>query len=275
VNIQKVPQDFVIQTNHVYPPGNHVIFEDYFFRRFLHDKPQTARKYLPVLWTNFYISRDYASKSTADLQEFLDSLDRNEKYFTIVQWDDGIINDFKDLDVLVLSSGGVGDYPIPLINMPYNKIERRRDIFASFMGCIFGRHKSREALYEQLHSKTDYLIQEKTDFSLFKEIMERSVFSLCPRGYGKTSFRINEALNLGSIPVYIYDDPWIPFLDKISFDEYGILIHESQISNIDTILKNTSVEDIERLRLNGQRAYRDFYSYPGCFLKILEVVNER
>jgi hypothetical protein len=143
------------------------------------------------------------------------------------------------------------------------------------MGCIFGRHKSREALYEQLHSKTDYLIQEKTDFSLFKEIMERSVFSLCPRGYGKTSFRINEALNLGSIPVYIYDDPWIPFLDKISFDEYGILIHESQISNIDTILKNTSMEDIERLRLNGQRAYRDFYSYPGCFSKILEVVNER
>jgi hypothetical protein len=64
-------------------------------------------------------------------------------------------------------------------------------------------------------------------------------------------------------------------LVMISFDEYGILIHESQISNIDTILKNTSVEDIERLRLNGQGAYRDFYSYPGCFLKILEVVNER
>lgn len=275
MNLQKIPNSLLIPTNHVYPPGNYVIFEDYFFRRFIQDKPETTRKYLPILWTNLYISRDYATKDMSDVDDFLKNLDKNEKYFTIVQWDDGIINKLEGLDILVLSSGGVGNYPIPLNNMPYDFKERNRDIFASFLGCINGRHQIRESLYEKLHNNRDYMIHEKVDFSSFKEVMERSIFSLCPRGYGKTSFRINESLNLGSIPVYIFDEPWIPFEDKISFDEYGILIHESEIQDLDKILKSISKEKIEDLRKAGQQVYNDFYSYPGCYEKVLEVVNER
>jgi hypothetical protein len=238
------------------------------------EKPVTKRKYLPILWTNFYISRDYASKDMSDLQDFLKTLDKNEKYFTIIQWDDGIINDISGLDIKVLSSGGVGNYPIPLINMPHKRVERKRDIFASFLGCIFGRHKIREQMYEQLHNIPEYVIEEKTEFSVFKSIMERSIFALCPRGYGKTSFRINEALNLGAIPVYVYDDPWVPFRDKIDFEEYGVMIHESKIVEIDKILKDISTEKIETLRENGKHAYENFYSYQGCYDQILEVIND-
>jgi len=274
MNIQQVPNEFSVLTNHVYPPGNHLIFEDYFFRKFMSEKPVTKRKYLPILWTNFYISRDYASKDMSDLQDFLKTLDKNEKYFTIIQWDDGIINDISGLDIKVLSSGGVGNYPIPLINMPHKRVERKRDIFASFLGCIFGRHKIREQMYEQLHNIPEYVIEEKTEFSVFKSIMERSIFALCPRGYGKTSFRINEALNLGAIPVYVYDDPWVPFRDKIDFEEYGVMIHESKIVEIDKILKDISTEKIETLRENGKHAYENFYSYQGCYDQILEVIND-
>lgn len=274
MNIQQIPNEFAVLTNHVYPPGNHLIFEDYFFRKFMSEKPATKRKYLPILWTNFYISRDYASKDMSDLQDFLNTLDKNEKYFTIVQWDDGIINDISGLDIKVLSSGGVGNYPIPLINMPHKKVERYKDIFASFLGCVFGRHKIREKLYEQFHNKSGYVFEEKSEFHRFKEVMERSVFALCPRGYGKTSFRINEALNLGAVPVYVYDDPWVPFADKFPFEEYGVLIHESKIGEIDKILKDISTEKIETLRKNGKYAYENFYSYQGCYDQILEVIND-
>jgi len=275
MNIQQVPVDFVVLTNHVYPPGNNLIFEDYFFRRFVTETPNTKRKYLPILWTNFYISRDYASKDMSDLQNFLNTLDKNEKYFTIVQWDDGIQHKIDGLDIKVLSSGGIGDYAIPLINMPHKKVVRNRDIFASFLGCVFGRHKTREKMYEQFHGKQDYVFEEKSDFHTFKEVMERSVFALCPRGYGKTSFRINEALNLGAIPVYVYDDPWVPFGDKIPFEEYGVLIHESEIEKLDVILKSINKEKIEKLRESGQYVYKEFYSYPGCYEKILEVIDEK
>ena len=272
--IQQVPETFTIPTNHTYPPGNTMIFEEFFKQKFERDNVETHRKYLPIQWTNFYISRNYANNDMSDLQSFLDSLSRHEKYFTIVQWDDGIKNDLKDLDIKIFASGGVGDYPIPLINRPHIKVERNRDIFASFIGVISGRHRIRERLREVLNNKNEYLISESCGFPNFKEIMERSIFALCPRGYGKTSFRINEALNLGAIPVYIYDDSWIPFEDEIKFEEYGVLISESNLNQIDEILKSYSKNQINNLIENGQKVYKEYYSYEGCFDKIIKKINE-
>jgi hypothetical protein len=273
--IQQVPETFTIPTNHTYPPGNTMIFEEFFKQKFEKDNVVTHRKYLPIQWTNFYISRNYATNDMSDLQSFLDSLSRDEKYFTVVQWDDGIKNDLKDLDIEIFASGGVGDYPIPLINKPHIKVERNRDIFASFIGVISGRHRVREKLREILNNKNEYLISESCGFPKFKETMERSVFALCPRGYGKTSFRINESLNLGAIPVYIYDEPWIPFNDSIDFNDYGVLIHESEIENIDIILKNISNEKILSLQKNGKEIYEEYFTYNGCFNKIInKMINK-
>ena len=269
----QIPENFLIKTNHAYPPGNHMIFEQYFYERFCSELPETNRVYLPVQWTNFYISRDYSVNNTGDLQNFLNSLDRSKKYFTVIQWDDGVLNDVSGLDLKVFASGGVGDYPIPLINMPHEYSPKTRDIFASFLGCIFGRHPIREKMFSHLHQKEGYAIFEKTNFFTFKDVMERSIFALCPRGYGKTSFRINEALNLGAIPVYMYDDPWIPFFDLIDFKEYGILIHESEVEKTDEILKSYSENDIARLVKNGKIAYENYYKYNSCYDRIIGMVK--
>jgi hypothetical protein len=271
--VQSVPNIFTIPTNHTYPPGNTIIFEEFFKRKFEENKIITNRKYLPILWTNFYISRNYAQNDIGDLQSFLDSLDRNEKYFTIVQWDDGIKNNLKDLDIKIFASGGVGDYAIPLINLPHNKVERTKDIFASFVGVISGRHKVREKMRDSINNIEGYFISESNGFDSFKEVMERSIFALCPRGYGKTSFRINEALNLGAIPVYIYDEPWIPFNDLINFEDYGVLIHESDLHNLDKILKSYNNEDLERMREKGKIVYEDYFTYDGCFNKIIDKIK--
>jgi hypothetical protein len=270
MNIVNTPQDFLVKTNHNYPPGNYMVFEEFFYNKFIEENPETDRIYLPIQWTCFYISRNYLQDSVDDLQSFLDSLPRDKKYFTIIQWDDGIKNNLKDLDVLIFSSGGIGDYPIPLINNPHNKTERNRDIFASFVGIINGRHRIREKLRDSLINNTDYRILENIGFDAFRETMERSIFSLCPRGYGKTSFRINESLNLGSIPVYVYDDPWIPFNDEIDFNTYGVLIHESQIQEIDKILKSISPDKILNLREKGSSIYNEYYSYLGCYNNIIK-----
>jgi hypothetical protein len=131
VKIIETPEIFLTKTNHTYPPNNHKVFEEYFYERFLQDDLEVDRVYLPVQWTCFYISRNYCQDSMEDLQNFLDSLPRDKKYFTICQWDDGIKNNLTGLDILILSSGGVGDYPIPLINQPHIKEKKEKDIFAS------------------------------------------------------------------------------------------------------------------------------------------------
>jgi hypothetical protein len=269
-NIVETPNQFITRTNHTYPPGNNMIFEEYFFNEFSNRTINTNRLYIPVLWTNFYISRGYATQDMSDLQFFLDSLPRDDKYFTVVQWDDGIKNNLNGLDIISFASGGIGDYPIPLINKPHIRNSKEKNIFASFIGNIQGRHGIREKMRDVLSSKEGYFISESVGFENFKDIMERSIFSLCPRGYGKTSFRINESLNLGSIPVYIYDDPWIPFNDLVDFREYGVLISESELIDIDNILKSYTDEDISRMLQNGKKVYDDFYTYESCFKKIIE-----
>jgi hypothetical protein len=269
VKIVNIPEIFLTKTNHTYPPGNTQVFEEFFLETFLTENPELNITYLPIQWTCFYISRNYCQSSMDDLQNFLNELPRDRKYFTICQWDDGIRNDLKDLDIIKFSSGGVGDYPIPLINQPHNKQSREKDIFASFVGVINGRHRIREYLNEKYSKVDGYHISESQGFDYFKEILERSVFSLCPRGYGKTSFRINESLNLGSIPVYIYDEPWLPFEDELNFEDYGVLVHQSKLDELDNILKSISKEKIDDLLKKGSEVYNEYFSYRGCYNKII------
>ena len=42
--------------------------------------------------------------------------------------------------------------------------------------------------------------------------VEDSAFVLTPRGFGRQSFRMAEVIQLGRIPIYLYDDhPWLPY----------------------------------------------------------------
>ena len=273
--IQDTPEKFIVPTNHTYPPHNEMIFEEYFYERFYEENIYTDRIYLPILWTNYYISKNYCNDDMSDLQDFLGSLSRAERYFTVVQWDDGIVNDISDLDILSFSSGGVGDYPIPLINQPppIDGIKIQTDILRSFIGCINGRHSIREKMAKVLEEKPSVFISENITYDAFLETMLKSLFALCPRGYGKTSFRINEALQCMAVPVYIYDDPWIPFPDGFDFEDIGILIHEDQIEDTYEIITSKGASDIHGYMKRGREVYKEFFDYEGCFRQIVDRVD--
>ena len=276
MNILETP--FMVKTNHEYPPNNKIIFEEYFYNWFIQNKPQVDRTYLPIFWTNYYISKNYAQQDISEINKFLDTLDKNKQYFTIIQWDDGIVNPFQYKNIYVFGQGGgggkngyIGDYAIPLIcqSNPNIKIENK-DIFASFIGVIYGRNNLiREKLHNDLRQKNGYVFENSISYDAFSNVMSRSTFSLCPRGYGATSFRICEALQHKSIPVYISDKPWIPFNDMIDFNDYGVIINEKDIDNIDNILKSISKQEIDNKINIGKEVYKQYYSYNGCAEKIL------
>ena len=58
-----------------------------------------------------------------------------------------------------------------------------------------------------------YSIQGFTDNNtLWQHVMSQTIFNLAPRGFGRASFRLAEIIQIGRIPVYVYDDiPWIPY----------------------------------------------------------------
>jgi len=282
MNILETP--FMVKTNHEYPPNNKIIFEEYFYNWLIENKCLTNKTYLPIFWTNYYISKDYAQQDISEINKFLDTLDKNKEYFTIIQWDDGIINPFEYKNIYVFGQGGgggrngcIGNYSIPLICQPNPNIKlQNKDIFASFIGVIYGRNNLiREKLHNDLKNKHGYLFENSISYEAFSNVMSRSIFSLCPRGYGATSFRICEALQHGSIPVYISDKPWIPFNDMINFNDYGVIIDTKDIDDIDNILKSITKEEIEKKIYIGKNIYNEYYTYTGCADKVIKVINKK
>ena len=282
MNIELVPEEFQIPTNFEYPQNNTLIFEEYFMNYFIENKIETEYTYLPILWQSYYILNNFGFFDMPILQKYLDSLDRNKKYFTIVQFDEGILQNISDLDLFVFGQCGGGNrivsdknigYPTPLICLPSPYIYKKgkRDIFCSFIGVINGRHTIREKLKDLYEGK--FLISECVNYETFIDTMERSVFSLCPRGHGATSYRICESLQHGSIPVYISDRFWIPFKEYFDFNDIGILISEDEIENLEFILNSKTNKDIKNYLINGERIYNEFFTYEGCAKTIINKIN--
>lgn len=285
MSIEKIQSIFQIRTNHEYPFHNKIIFEEFFLNYFTENNIDTKCIYLPILWTNFYISRDYGNSNMDDLQACLDSLNRNKKYFTIIQYDDGILQNIDDLDITVFGSGGGGSkvlpkknlgYPIPLICQPNPSINknRDRDILCSFVGVIKGRHFIREKIKSLYEGTKDFFISESLGYDKFKDVLERSKFSLCPRGYGATSFRICEALQHGSIPIYVYDKDWTPWYDEFNFDDIGIKLPYNMLDSIQSIIYNKTDEEVAKYIENGKKIYKEFFDFNGCANKIVDKLNK-
>jgi hypothetical protein len=279
----ETPQNLFIRTNHTYPPNNHQIYEEYFYDYYHNNNITTDREYIPILWTNLYISRNYGNSNMDDVQSYLDSLDRNKKYFTVLQYDDGILQNIDDLDIVVFCSGGGGQknvpeknigYPIPLVCQPREHINknRDRDILCSFIGS--NTHPLRNLMTQKLNSLPGFdIVLSKISYDQFIDKMERSVFSLCPRGYGATSFRICESLQQGSIPIYVYDKDWSPWIDEFDFNGIGLKVHESQIDEIPNMINSLTEEDLNRLRKNGEKIYNEYFDYKNCSIKIINKLN--
>jgi hypothetical protein len=57
--------------------------------------------------------------------------------------------------------------------------------------------------------------------------MQRSLFNLAPRGFGRASFRLTELIQMGLIPVYLWDDvEWLPYAgSSASLQEIGYSVN--------------------------------------------------
>jgi|GEM_PF-1408099 len=213
-----------------------------------------SRTYIPVLWTYMYAQKNSQKKKEL-LQRWLrENLDPEKSYWTIIKSADGILEDLPE-NVLIYSAGGKGDIPIPLLCDLLPAQERARDIRASFVGVIHNSANNKTGVRTKMLSvftdnKNVQITEARDNAELFQEMLSRSVFSLCPRGYGKTSYRFYEALRNGSIPIYIYDDPWLPYEDELDWDKYCIRVHENDIETIPDLLVKMTNADINRMQEN-------------------------
>ena len=248
------------------------------------DNINTEYIYLPVFWTSYYVTNNYAN-NIDDIYNWLDSLDKSKKYFTIVQYASGIFVRNFTLNILVFSAGGGGlnikndstsrevsfyglnrhiffgkkaDYDIPLLCLPlFPSTNTNKDIFCSFMGR-FDTHKCRIYIKKKLLNNVNFKFFESVNFEEYKKIINRSIFTLAPRGYGYTSFRIYEAIMGNSIPVYIWEDEAIlPFSDIINWNDFAVVINSSEIDNLPNILKNINISE----KINNLAKVKEMFNF--------------
>jgi hypothetical protein len=288
--IQEIPTIFQPTYKSNYPEyssGKNI--EEICFQYFLENKDSINSEYiyLPVFWTSYYVLNQYG-ENIQPLYDWLDTLDKNKNFFTIVQYASGIYIRNPINNILVFSAGGgglnnksncmreefffglkrhifygnAGNYSIPLICLPtFPCLNIERDIYCSFMGR-FDTHKCRIIMNNLLKNDKQFYFYNSVDFNTYKNILNRSIFTLAPRGCGYTSFRIYEAIIAGSIPIYIWEDKKIlPFEDILNWNDFSIIIHENDIEKLPNILKNI---DINKLQENLDKI-KHWFSFDKIF----------
>lgn len=263
-----VPKYFQPVIGIVYPPNNFCEYERWFFENYTGDVRE--REYLPIFWTAYYVNNNYGKDevSKLQLQLYLNHLDRTKKYFTIIQYDDSVLNDVSHLDLYQFNMSKPYDYPLPLIGQPHPyQFNEEKKYLANFVGVM--THPIREHAKTLMGKEGYYISFDRHEPKEYCRIIAQSHFTLCYRGYGINSFRISEALQYGSIPVYISDEFIEPH--NIPFNVYGIRINEKEINDTERLLKvNEHLYDDALLMGMLSAAHKQLYTYEGARDKILK-----
>jgi hypothetical protein len=201
--------------------------------------------------------------------------DKNlKKYFTVVQYDDGCLANVENCRVF--GSGGVGDDPIPLITDRHKLKGLKKIYFTSFLGSV-ATHPIRKMMMEIFKDEDMFFVEDvytkKENIPRFAEITEQSCFTLCPRGYGKTSFRLYEAMQLGSVPVYISDVPWVPFTQFVDWNKFCVIIKPEDMKSLPELLKKLFYSgEYKVMAENAKKAYDEYFCYESTLKWILELL---
>jgi len=197
-------------------------------------------------------------------------------YVTVSQDAQGIFELSRlNPNILILSSGGNGHIPIPLLKslLPYVPYPTERFLFKYDVG-FYGSQRSQRAMtiptieLKLKERRVKYKIGKSEHW---QKDMASTKFNLCPCGFGRTSYRLAETIQIGRIPVYLYGDvPWIPYQGtNISIEHFGFIRSVTEINDLAgwIVYWNRNEEDIIQ-RLERIKQVREHYTYDGVLKQI-------
>lgn len=285
-------EKFYCPNKDVYPPykSGHYL-EEYFLHYFYKHEPKTSRTYIPALWTNFQIEGWFQGKKKemqVSLNNWVKEHPSPNGYFTVVQYDDACLLQVPPNTKIFGACSG--DVPIPLIYEDVdNKLKNQpklnfkdKIILCSFVGSMTSNNiqpNVRQIMKQTLQGKEGFSINFTNGWTpnvgkqaqdLFIDTTLKSKFALAPRGYGRSSFRFFEILQLGTIPIYIWNDKnWLPFQDKIKYNEFSVVLQIKQISALEEKLLSITEEKYNQM-LEAYKRYEHLFTLEGMSEEILQ-----
>jgi hypothetical protein len=290
---------FYCKNKDTYPPFKNGLYLEEYFLQFIKENYNDLslslkRKYIPILWTNFQIE-GWFPYHERNMQQLLNEWVINNPsptgYFTVVQHDDACRLKLPNNTIIYGSCSG--DIPIPLIyedvnntliNIP-KKSFKEKTLSCSFVGNITSNAvlpNVRRVMMDKFSNNPKFkmidsggwtaIVKEKNQ-KMFIDITVNSKFAFAPRGYGRSSFRFFECFQLGTIPIYIWNDKnWLPFQDVIDYNKLCICIHISEIDNLEKRLESISEKEYVDM-FSYYEKIKHLFTLNGMSRKIIEEVN--
>lgn len=307
MKILKIPTQFQPKYHSTYPKYSFGLnMEEIFYQLILKNLKKFEninRIYIPIYWTSYYVMNNYG-RNISKLNDFLDTLDNTKKYWTVLQNASGLYYTNKNnLDIIVFSSGGGGinkslssstknvilpkygkreifigntsKYFLPLLAYPLltSSTNIKKNILCSFMGRK-DTHNIRCKIYNELKNQKEFIFKKSSSVNEYKNLIEHSIFTLSPRGYGYTSYRLYEALNLCSIPIYVYKDKKVlAYEDELNYNDFCIVIDAKDIKNISNIIKNISKEKIKKMQNKIIELNKSHFNFNGMLNYIIRKLS--
>lgn len=240
-DIKKKTEQFRKAPVHEYSGYEGPWIENQFIEKFM-DKPLSyfgGMIPLFIQWIDTQILRGQHFNHIAD--SLNDILRPGVIYLAVSQGDVGLgFIGAAHPNILVLAAGGYGHIPIPLVKseIPHRPHQHHLDYLnvtmgdeddgkdakgqkadrykydIGFFGTMNQQNSGRAEILARVAKKANKLnMTVKYDLTdNWQKEMGASKFNLCPRGYGRSSFRYAESIQIGRIPVFLWDDvPWIPY----------------------------------------------------------------
>jgi hypothetical protein len=286
---------FYCKNKDTYPPFKSGLYlEEYFLDFITKTNGCTDRKYIPALWTNFQIESWFRQNDKKiSMQTALDAwLLENPSlngYYTLVQYDDG--PQLRLPTNTHVYGACSGTHILPLIYQDINntllskpkKSFQEKTILCSFVGNITSNNvlpNVRQIMFNTLKSDNFKMINSggwtpnvrKQLQNTFIDTTILSKFALSPRGYGRSSFRFFECYQLGTIPIYLWNDiEWLPFKDEIDYSKICISLHISKINELENILVNIGEQEYNNMFTEYDKI-KHLFSLEGMCEKIITLV---
>jgi hypothetical protein len=161
------------------------------------------------------------------------------------------------------------------------------DRYQTIVG-FYGNTRPRLAR-SRLLDKVQHSFQSKGIQTLLKSphenwvtAMQNTLYNLAPRGWGRTSYRLAEIIQLGRIPIYIYDDyEWLPYQNSnISFHQmnYGFSVNgfnPGKVEDLALVLQRLKDDPKgNKVMLDNVLAVRRYYTYAGVIEQIALFIQD-
>ena len=214
------------------------------------------------------------------------SIDQEKSYFIVSTHDDAPRESLPS-DTLCYSGGGnSGTVPIPLVvsKIPnkYLTKEETKIHLASFIGSV-NTHQIRGQIYQRYKDRKGFYFSQRAwsekvsnnQLEDFIDQTKKSHFGLAPRGYGKTSYRMYEIMQLGSVPVYVSDDFWLPWAEEFDWDKAIIKCKPEDLDILDLTLQDCLYSGEYEEKLNYIRqSYDKYFTIQSTTEKIIKEIQK-